>query len=214
VAGDAILDAGIKVNEYPNGYCGVPTTTVTITVDGGVSLWKDLCVSKPFTATRECGPYNDSLSNCPPGAAWAGFSSPPYDALDYARDMVDAAALRVVCPGTSPAEDCLANNGGTSTKYNQYERPRQATGPVGANLVIYTIGLGTSVAKTGQPVNTAEGLLRYMAAVGDDGNRVTDPCIGIPSATSCGNYYYAAKGGQLQSVFEDIAKRVFTRLSK
>jgi hypothetical protein len=217
VAGNPILDAGIKATEYPNGYCGVPTTTVTVTVPGGVPLWNlgpdQYCVSKIFTDTRECGPYNDSLSTCAPGAAWAAYSSPPYDALDYARDMIDAVALRVNCVAV-PGEDCLANNGGTSTKYNKNEHPRGATGPAGANLTIYSIGLGSYVAKPNTPVNSAELLLRYMAAVGDDGDRVTDPCAGVPSATSCGNYYYAAKGAQLQGVFEDIAKRVFTRLSK
>jgi len=33
-------------------------------------------------------------------------------------------------------------------------------------------------------------------------------------AATCGNYYYAPSGAELQGVFEDIAKRVFTRISK
>ena len=32
--------------------------------------------------------------------------------------------------------------------------------------------------------------------------------------TSCGNYYYAPDYNQLQIVFDDIASRMFTRLSR
>jgi hypothetical protein len=128
--------------------------------------------------------------------------------MDYALDMIDTTALQVNCvAGTG--ETCMAQNGSATDKYNRSEHPRQATGPAGANVAVYAIGLGSPVAS-----GNAQALLRYMAAVGDDGDRQTDPCAGMPNATSCGNYYYAAKGAQLQAVFEDIAKRVFTRLSK
>ena len=209
-ATDVFYNPGIRADEYPNGYCGAES--VGSTLAGPVSLWQDSCVSKTFSATtRLCGPYNDSQATCPPGATWVGPSSPPYDALDYARDMIDATALRIVCPSGAPngTEDCLANNGGASTRYNLNEHPRSSAGPAGANVAIYTIGLGASVAS-----GDAQALLRYMAAVGDDGDRVTDPCLGVPDRTSCGNYYYAAGGGSLVTVFEDIAKRVFTRLAK
>jgi Flp pilus assembly protein TadG len=216
-ATDVFLNPGISALEYPNGYCGVPTTTVTVTV--APSLWVDSCVNKTFSSTtRMCGPYHDGQTNCPPGATWGGLSSPPYDALDYARDMIDSTALQVNCPGgvATASQDCGANNGngGTSTLYNINEHQHLATGPSGANVAIYAIGLGNNVAVYGNPVTDAEQLLRYMAAVGDDGDRVTDPCLGVASATSCGNYYFASGGGSLQGVFEDIAKRVFTRLSK
>ncbi len=211
---DPFFTSGIKVAEYPNGYCGV---TNTPTLANPVALWSTSCVyTTTFSATtRICGPYHDSQASCPPGATWVNTNTPPYGALDYARDMIDVTALRVNCPsGSHPGEDCLANNGGTSTRYNSNEHPRGSTGPAGTNLAIYSIGLGKVVAEAGRPVKVGEALLRYMAAVGDDGDRVTDPCQGVGSATTCGNYYYAPSGAQLQGVFEDIAKRVFTRLSK
>jgi len=206
-ATDAFFNPGINPNYYPNGYCGVLSTTVNL--NNPVSLWQDSCVNKTFSSTtRLCGPYNESQGSCPPGATYVGPNSPPYDALDYARDMIDTAALRVNCIA-GPTEDCLANNGGTSTKYNKNEHPRGATGPAGASVAIYSIGLGAGVAS-----GDAQAFLRYMAAVGDDGDRATDPCVGVVDATSCGNFYYARGGGNLAPIFEDIAKRVFTRLSK
>jgi hypothetical protein len=207
------LNSGLRVAEFPNGYCGILSSTVTLS--NPVSLWVDKCVrpGRILTpTTRVCGPYHTSLSNCAPGVPTYTVSSPPYDAMDYALDMIDNTALRVNCPSgaPNPTEDCLANNGGTSTRYNKYEHPRNATTPAGSNLVIYSIGLGNSVKTT----PNAEALLRYMAAVGDDGDRVTDPCRGAATGQSCGNYYFAAQAGELKAVFEDIAKRVFTRLSK
>jgi hypothetical protein len=95
----------------------------------------------------------------------------------------------------------------------------------GQGAVIFTIGLGNLVTE-----NTAcddiyggscepdlgEKLLRYIAAVGDDGNPLTDPCTVAPAAgvgESCGNYYYAPLGSDLLEVFEAIASRIFTRIT-
>jgi hypothetical protein len=88
--------------------------------------------------------------------------------------------------------------------------------------VIFTIGLGTAVTdyvKGGQP-DAGEQLLRYIANVGNDGNPdpapSSDPCAGPPPyaiGTSCGNYYYAPEGADLQKVFEAIASRIFTRIN-
>jgi hypothetical protein len=70
---------------------------------------------------------------------------------------------------------------------------------------------------TCQP-EAGEQLLRYIASVGDDGDPATDPCSGVPTSTlaspqSCGNYYFAPIGASLNSVFEAIASRIFTRLT-
>ena len=46
----------------------------------------------------------------------------------------------------------------------------------GNDIAIYSVGFG-DIAALGEP------LLRYMAAVGDDGDRNTDPCVGIPAKT-------------------------------
>jgi len=78
--------------------------------------------------------------------------------------------------------------------------------PAGNDLAIYTIGLGD--------VSAGESLLRYMAAVGDDGDRNTDPCFGVPAKRSCGQYYYAPTGNALLPIFENIASRIYTRISE
>ena len=124
-------------------------------------------------------------------------SSPNYDADDYARDQADF----VGCPG------------------DNYPLPGCATvDPKGGNgAVIFTIGLGSFV--TDNPDDPSEPragewFLRYAAAAGDDGDPATDPCNPDPGkGKSCGNYYFSPDGAGLIKVFEDIASRIFTRIS-
>ena len=78
----------------------------------------------------------------------------------------------------------------------------------GNDLAIYTIGLGDVAGTIG------EDLLRYMASVGDDGDRLTNPCVLAPDAVSCGQYYYAPTGAALLPIFEDIATRIYTRITQ
>ncbi len=82
--------------------------------------------------------------------------------------------------------------------------------------VVFSVGLGSQVLST-----DAEGrayganLLRYVAAVGDDGDPSTDLCATVPNPrTWCGNYYFSPTGSQLDRVFEDIASRIFTRIAQ
>jgi hypothetical protein len=121
-----------------------------------------------------------------------------YDADDYARDMADF----VGCPSTDGQGSCV--------------------GIEGQAAVIFTIGLGDRVTDNsneinGLPYGTA--LLRYIAAVGDDTNPLTDPCNGLWDNQNewrewCGHYYFSPSGDQLSAVFLDIASRVFTRLTR
>jgi hypothetical protein len=179
------------------------------------------------TVVRYCGPFRDGPADCPPGATYVGptgitttvaditisrrdYPTPYtsvtdtvtttvipagtrlfYNAYDYARDQIDFTAL---------------------TKASSGERAR------GSNVAIYAIGMGSF---TGFPLVTwvgndaaGERLLRYMAAVGDDGDRNSDPCAGKLVGTTCGNYYYAPDPAALTPVFEDIARKIFTRLSQ
>ncbi len=81
---------------------------------------------------------------------------------------------------------------------------------LGSDMAIYTIGLGEA-AVAGAP------LLRYMAAVGDDGNRDTDPCntiefLGFPKK-SCGQYYFAQNADELGPIFDSIASRIYTKIT-
>jgi len=116
---------------------------------------------------------------------------PYYDADDYARDMADY----VACSAVNPAAGCAT---------------------AGQNAIIFSIGLGNQVLTSygSNPKPHGGALLRYIAAVGDDGDPSTDPCQGITDYTTwCGNYYFAPTGSQLDQVFEDIASRLFTRLA-
>jgi Flp pilus assembly protein TadG len=208
---DASLRSGINAASYPNGYCGGnlggltsnPLWGLPFCVNGGSGGTS----SRPDFSVRHCGPYHDGLlSQCPPGTTLET-DTPLYDVLDYARDQTDIAALTVNCRG-NPTNDCDWPTRPTN-RYNRNEPLR------GANVAIYSIGLGLAA----QPPDfTGERMLRYMAAVGDDGDRVTDPCKN-PDGTdrapqiSCGNYYYSPTGAGLIAIFEDIARQIFTRLT-
>lgn len=78
--------------------------------------------------------------------------------------------------------------------------------PLGTDVAMYVVGYGA--------VNLGEPLLRYIAAVGEDGDRTTDPCNGVSSLQSCGNYFYTHDAAQLQTIFEDIASRIYTRINQ
>ncbi len=80
--------------------------------------------------------------------------------------------------------------------------------PHGEDMIIYGVALGAAIA---QP-----DVLRYAANVGDDGDRdpATDPCNGEPANQHCGNYYYAPTGAYLDQIFESIASRIFTKISR
>jgi len=80
--------------------------------------------------------------------------------------------------------------------------------PRGNELAIYTIRLGSL------SIGSAEEFLRYMAAVGDDGDRETDPCASKPANTSCGQYYNAPTSDRLLPIFEEIAARIYTRITQ
>jgi hypothetical protein len=220
-----ILDPGINGGSFPNGFCsggiagysGAPNTN---------PLWgKPFCTTGGFggnmlmqdPTVRHCGPYHPGGEiTCPPDSIFVGSTgvsgTARYDAQDYFRDWVDAAALRVNCvvqagEGCRSYSPALGGNG-SADEYNLNERI------TASNLVIYSIGLGPGVG-SGLPgdSNAGEAMLRYMAVVGDDGDRVTNPCAGVPPKSNCGNYYFAPTGAGLVQIFEDIAKRIFTRLT-
>jgi hypothetical protein len=117
---------------------------------------------------------------------------PAYDADDFARDMADFAG----CLPTNTAAGC--------------------NGTAGQGAVIFTIGLGEGVVDASNELNGkpyGATLLRYIAAVGDDGDPMTDLCDGHSNYTEwCGNYYFSPEGPGLTRIFEDIASRIFTRL--
>jgi len=78
--------------------------------------------------------------------------------------------------------------------------------PLGEDIIVYTIALKAGV--NGAP------LLRYMANIGEDGSRGNDLCDGVPANQNCGNYFYAYQGAYLDQIFESIAGRIFTKISR
>jgi hypothetical protein len=105
---------------------------------------------------------------------------------------------------------------------NAYDPLTTSCAGPGQGAVIFTIGLGKELTENtdchpatypgGCQPNQGEELLRYIAAIGDDGDPSTDPCTGEPIGQSCGNYYYSPTGSGLIQVFEAIASRIFTRI--
>jgi hypothetical protein len=157
----------------------------------GYNWWKDWCTDtqvKP--ATRRC--IDTDQTQCPPNSIYDVYAQPKdmrYSTMDWAYDMVDELALTYT-----------GKAGVTDTRYNLNE-------PHGNDVAVYSIFLG-GVNRPGID------LLRYLAAVGDDGDRVTDPCSGVAlSAESCGQFYRAPTGGKLMHIFEEIATRIYTRIT-
>lgn len=153
------------------------------------TAWRKLCLDLVF-APRYC--IDAANGTCAPddgiwgNVIWDTTNSTNYSPLDYALDMADMTALTV-------NSDPVATSG-----YNQNE-------PLGNDIAIYVIGLGQA--------SVGESLLRYIAAVGDDGDRETNPCATAGATRSCGQYYYAPSGNELIAIFEDIATRIYTRLT-
>ncbi len=140
-----------------------------------------------------------------------------YNAPD-AEDMAVDRGYFVGCPDANAYDPLLTS----------------CTGP-GQGAVVFTIGLGDELINntdcddnpanvpnpgdpqgayflTGCEADQGEELLRYIAAIGDDGDPSTDPCSSTPIGQSCGNYYFSPTGAGLIQVFEAIASRIFTRI--
>jgi hypothetical protein len=123
-----------------------------------------------------------------------------YDPDDAARDLADHLG-------------CL-----DSTTPDTLQMCRDGLGDPdpGLGAVIFAIGLGDQMTSYSDATDPDSGamLLRYIAAVGWDGDPATDPCSGAPSdAAQCGNYYFAETGSELGGIFAAIASRIFTRLT-
>jgi hypothetical protein len=204
-----VTSGGIVPAGYTNGFC----SGQIINDPALVGFWPSFCIDREVsTNTRYC--IDTNAAHCPPHSLHLNSPDPRFSSEDYARDMTDDSALTRV----RPIDDDPANP--LRIEYNINE-------PVGADIVIYSIGLGDvtpgqDFLATRPNWGTGEKLLRYMAAVGDDGDRVSDPCRQgelisgalLPAKQSCGNYYYAPQGSDLLPIFEDIAGRIYTRISQ
>ncbi|MFN2148247.1 MAG: hypothetical protein ACK2T2_07620 [Anaerolineales bacterium] len=130
-----------------------------------------------------------------------GLGAYGYDAEDAAVDQ----AYFVGCP-----------------EGNSFDPSLTTCASPGQGAVVFTIGLGDDLIDNqgcspsaypgGCEVDQGEKLLRFIAAVGDDGDPSSDPCSSTATGHSCGNYYFSPTGGGLLQVFEAIASRIFTRI--
>lgn len=215
-----VSSTGLGISSsYKNGFCGgqIDTNTDDNTDNAsaavgqkklGFNYWDTTCIDL-YPTERWC--INAVENTCPPGSYWRNPAvtgqkvSPPYGPEDYARDMTDRAALR------------------SSTNTNER---------MGNDIAIYTVGFGDGVLfvhpnapnsdrtncnladTTHQTACPGANLLRYMASVGDDGDRTTDPCTGRGAKESCGQYYFAQAAQDLLPIFQDIASRIYTKIAE
>jgi len=127
---------------------------------------------------------------------------------DYGYDAEDAAVDQGYFVGCPEA--------------NSFDPTTTSCTAAGQGAVVFTIGLGDQLINDdkcdptaypgGCEPDQAEKLLRYIAAIGDDGDPSTDPCSAVASGNDCGNYYFSPTGAELLPVFEAIASRIFTRI--
>ncbi len=177
---------------YPNGFCKGSMNVLPTDPD---VFWKYLCKDKEDPAVIHTRMCIDSVNNvdgtCPPATPYysIAYDQNQYSVFDYAMDKVDESALLK----SSNTKELLGNN-----------------------IAIYSIYLAGSAFD-----ERGEYLMRYMADVGDDGDRSTAPCLngdGPGDAedikTNCGQYYYAPTGDRLLPIFEDIASRIYTRITQ
>jgi hypothetical protein len=142
-----------------------------------------------FGTTRYC--IDATAATCPPKSQHVtGANVVKYSVYDYALDRADDAGLGV--------------------SRNRDEVPEGE----GSDITIFSIGLGDLYPNVTGSNPIGEYLLRYLANVGYDNDRTTDECAGKGYGISCGQYYYAPDGAGLRTIFNDISKKIFTRLTK
>jgi hypothetical protein len=167
--------------------------------------------------------YNASTGLGVPSTFPNGYCTGGINLPFWSSNCLDREIVQRVCadddPDTCPPDTVLAG-GGVAYSVEDYARDATDTAallfsenedePSGNDIAIYSIGLGESLAMElyGEP------LLRYMAAVGDDGDRETDPCATTAKYTKCGQYYFAPSGDHLMPIFEDIASRIYTKIAQ
>jgi hypothetical protein len=166
-------------------------------------FWNDFCRDL-VPGPRYC--IDSSSATCPKGTTPVNASDGYYSVLDYAMDRVDDAGLLY--------PDAISG---------------KVTEPTGEDIVLYAITFGEDASGTRDERSLQRGvpLSHYIADVGDDGER-GGPCSELdakqppgykgqryaPYQEQCGNYYYASNKAMLDRAFEDIAARIFTKISR
>ncbi|MBI5930169.1 MAG: hypothetical protein HY862_12730 [Chloroflexi bacterium] len=150
---------------------------------------------------------NDPLTNGSPQVGNPACSqSGDYDPDDYARDWADYAGLQEVRPGVEGNFVAMFTIGFSTQVVNS---------PVAAPLLRYIADAGDNgfIDDDQQQDLRDDGQLNNSATFGDKG-----PCEAAAVRTDfrqwCGQYYYADNLQSLDAVFEAIASRLFTRISR
>jgi hypothetical protein len=174
-------------SQFRYGFCGH---------DPAMAFWASYCIdpnttSSPNSAGRYC--IDNDSDECPPTAAQIPDPDPPFPNLIMGHTTTT---------GPYSVEDYAFDQVDTAALLFSIN-PNE---PPGEDIVMFSIGLGAA--------SGGEALLRYLANIGDDGSRGNDPCLGIPAGDNCGNYYYAPSGAYLSQIFENIAGRIFTKISR
>ncbi len=158
---------------------------------------------------------------CPDGT-YVGRGMPGYDRRMFCQDGdVDTYHSLLTDPDNYDADDFARDQARFVACYAAGTPNASCKGIKGQGAVVFTIGLGNDITDfLDDDVNIAArkpyggALLRFMAALGDDGNAATDPCASAASyKENCGNYFYAQVSTDLDHVFELIYSRIFTRLT-
>ena len=146
-----------------------------------------------------------------------------YDADDYARDQADLVSqdgtILLFAIGLGKE---VTDNPGVNVFPTNCATPGATTVVAGTTFICNPDGAGYA---------SGEQLLRYIADVGDDdqdGDNSAkdglnygckrDNALGgvytFTPAKSCGNYFYAQGGADINGIFSEIASRIFTRITE
>lgn len=202
--GDTLPASEIFPANYPE--CVASVTFAPDNVNPAEPLYGLFCNDMNPSSRHFCLEWKNGPNNGTPATITDPASScfQSYDADDYARDMADWAGLAELTP-TVPGNFIAMFAIGFGDEIKNSGSPSY---PVGAPLLRYIADAGDN----GQIDNTHERAMRGLPSVG--GDVCESPAIKADPTKWCGQYYYANDLVSLNQVFEDIASRLFTRLSR
>jgi hypothetical protein len=198
---DLVPGGAYTVPGYSGVHVGVPPYGNSLCLRINYASGADLSFSQIKRACLISGTAADAATQCENHPGWniadVNGLDYKYDAVDYARDMADY----------------MSSNG----------------------IVAFVIGLGPQVSDASnrslfdgaapRDPHAGERLLRYVADVGTQPNTwqchsdfwsaaAANPAYEVAPKQQCGNYWYAASGAGLQDIFDAIANRIFTRITR
>jgi Putative Flp pilus-assembly TadE/G-like len=188
---DSHVTSTIVPEDFIYGFCG-PTPDINPNF-----FWSSRCVDRNTAGSFSEGRYciDSDPATCPPTPQPAPAVNPPFPNVITGHTTES---------GPYSVEDYafdMVDRAGLLESRNAHE-------PKGEDIVMFSVGLGDASA--------GATLLRYIANIGDEGGRGNDACaLFVADPThNCGNYYYAPTGAYLSRIFENIAGRIFTKISR